>query len=188
MPGGGSSSLTSFPARHLSLWPGPWACCRTVLRSRVRTLHGSRPRPVSHRRRDNWHQTLSGVDSCWEEGGIQGPPNRLGQALGTEALPGGEALRGGVGEERTYHLIVNRGGWWVVVGVQSCRDWPPVSQVIILEEKGDGRGERVRLGYRLPHQLELKVRATCILAQSRVQTKWTAPASARPCNDWFLKV
>lgn len=76
-----------------------------------------------------------------------------------------------MGEERTYHLIVNRGGWWVVVGVQSCRDWPPVSQVIILEEKGDWRGERVRLGRGLPHQLKFKVRDMCILSQSRFQTQ-----------------
>lgn len=49
----------------------------------------------------------------------------------------GEEVLGWCGrEERTYHLIVDRGGWWVVVGEQSCRDWPPVSQVIILEEKG----------------------------------------------------
>lgn len=66
---------------------------------------------------------------------------------------------------------MNRGGWWVVVGVQSCRDWPPVSQVIILEEKGDWRGERVRLGRGLPHQLKFKVRDMCILSQSRFQTQ-----------------
>lgn len=74
-------------------------------------------------------------------------------------------------EERTYHLIVDRGGWWVVVGEQSCRDWPPVSQVIILEEKGDWRGEGVRLGYGLPHQLKFKVRDVRNLSRSRFQTK-----------------
>lgn len=82
----------------------------------------------------------------------------MGQALGREHpwyLPssappwveaGEEVLRWNGREERTYHLIVDRGGWWVVVGEQSCGDWPPVSQVIILEEKGECRGERIRLG------------------------------------------
>lgn len=91
-----------------------------------------------------------------------------------------------MGEERTYHLIVNRGGWWVVVGVQSCRDWPPVSQVIILEEKGDWRGERVWLGCGLPHQLKFKVRDMCILSQSRFQTQMDSFAPVRdPGNDLF---
>lgn len=46
--------------------------------------------------------------------------------------------------------------------VGSCRgtvprDWPPVSQVIILEEKGDWRGVRLQLGH-ASHQLQLTVR------------------------------
>lgn len=84
---------------------------------------------------------------------------------------GEEVLRWSGREERTYHLIVDRGGWWVVVREQSCRDWPPVSQVIILEEKGDCRGERIRLGCGLPHQLKFKVKGVCILSRSRVQTE-----------------
>lgn len=92
-------------------------------------------------------------------------------AVLVQPRPGRRGSWGNGWEERTYHLIVDRGGWWVVVGEQSCRDWSPVSQVIILEEKGIWRGEGVRLGHRLPHQLKFKVRDVCILSQSRCQIK-----------------
>lgn len=91
-----------------------------------------------------------------------------------------------MGEERTYHLIVDRGGWWVVVGVQPCRDWPPVSQVIILEEKGNWKGEGVRLGHGLPHQQQFKVRDICILSQSRLQTEMDSIYPVQyPSSDLF---
>lgn len=93
-------------------------------------------------------------------------------------------MGGAEGKERTYHLIVDRGGWWVVVGEQSCRDWPPVSQVIILEEKGDWRGKGVRLGHRLPHQLKFKVRDVRILFQSKFQIKMDSIYPVQySCND-----
>lgn len=85
---------------------------------------------------------------------------------------GKEVLRWRGREERTYHLIVDRGGWWVVVGEQSCRDWPPVSQVIILEEKGvaEVRGYGWAVDFP-PSQVQGYKGASCILSQSRVQTE-----------------
>lgn len=141
-----------------------------------------------------WHQTLHWCHSPGQEGG--GIQRLLKTRRGrheAQSIPAAALLwphqgrRGSAGsgwEERTYHLIVDRRGWWVVVGEQSCRDWPPVSQVIILEEKGNWRGEGVQLGHRLPHQLKFKVRDICIPSQSRCQIKMDSIYPLQyPCTD-----
>lgn len=135
-------------------------CCEA--RGSGTTSQRSRPALASlpaSPRRGLWHPTQLGSEP-WpgEEGGIQRLLTTTRARQGAQSPPGRSRPERSVGEERTYHLIVNRGGWRVVVGVQPCRDWPPVSQVIILEEKGGWRGERVWLGLRLPHQLTSKVR------------------------------
>lgn len=119
------------------------------------------------RRGSSWLQTLSwGPEAWWGRRRYPETSKNTWARHWAQSIPGTcpssappwvdageEVLRWSGREERTYHLIVDRGGWWVVVGEQSCRDWPPVSQVIILEEKGDCRGERIWLGCGLPHQL-----------------------------------
>lgn len=86
---------------------------------------------------------------------------------------------------------MDRGGWWVVVGEQSCRDWSPVSQVIILEEKGDWRGKGVQPEHRLPHQLKFKVRDVGLLFQSRFQMKMDSIYPVQypvQSSVWVLKI
>lgn len=185
MPVIGHSGLTflpnpSPPTRPSTCWAGGYCGVE-----RTRTSHASRSCPCSStwcpRDGVTWLQTLdSGQSRGWEGRGIQRlletrgarhQAQRVPVAVPVWPCPGRRGSAGSGPEERTYHLIVDRGGWWVVVGEQSCRDWPPVSQVIILEEKGNWRGEGVWLGHRLPQQLKFKIRDVCILSQNRCQIK-----------------